>query len=83
MVTNLDPMNRGLKLVRVSIMVSTKNRVTNLDPMNRGLKRDYCHTPNNSLRLVTNLDPMNRGLKPVMSRAAVAPMTCYKPRPDE
>ena len=39
-VTNLDPMNRGLKLeARPRAAPGTGLRVTNLDPMNRGLKR--------------------------------------------
>ena len=37
-VTNLDPMNRGLKLVQVVLMALVVVQVTNLDPMNRGLK---------------------------------------------
>ena len=39
-VTNLDPMNRGLKLVVARCSPwSAPCPVTNLDPMNRGLKR--------------------------------------------
>ena len=37
-VTNLDPMNRGLKLASSSLPSRTLDQVTNLDPMNRGLK---------------------------------------------
>ena len=36
-VTNLDPMNRGLKLIRFYPTLMA-GHVTNLDPMNRGLK---------------------------------------------
>ena len=38
LVTNLDPMNRGLKLGRAGPNPDEDGQVTNLDPMNRGLK---------------------------------------------
>ena len=37
-VTNLDPMNRGLKHRSGQLGVESFDQVTNLDPMNRGLK---------------------------------------------
>ena len=38
-VTNLDPMNRGLKRGQQRVPALLYKLVTNLDPMNRGLKR--------------------------------------------
>ena len=37
-VTNLDPMNRGLKPWKLGQYAEITGVVTNLDPMNRGLK---------------------------------------------
>ena len=37
-VTNLDPMNRGLKRADRRVQTTFFTQVTNLDPMNRGLK---------------------------------------------
>ena len=81
-VTNLDPMNRGLKLIPFGFVLAD-HRVTNLDPMNRGLKLSTTTVVQRRSIQVTNLDPMNRGLKLIPIHLARDPFRGYKPRPDE
>ena len=83
-VTNLDPMNRGLKPELLKVTFTPFLLVTNLDPMNRGLK--LASRAIDEIVLVgqvTNLDPMNRGLKPGSSNPKPVSPSGYKPRPDE